>query len=174
MSRPLKRFFLFALTGSLFLAAVALLVRFVLMVSFERLEQDATQQSLRQVERALDAELRQMSVISNDYANWDEAFDFVRTRNPRFAETNFSKPGLREMNVNFVYLVDENGADVFSAEQYSLGDRYDVPASQSVRNAVRAQLTSIQKRISRGFTKSFLLFRRNWSRANPKSKEHFS
>ena len=53
MSRPLKRFLLFALTGILFLTAVALLVRFVLMVSFERLEQDATQQSLRQVERAL-------------------------------------------------------------------------------------------------------------------------
>lgn len=150
MSRPLKRFFLFALTGSLFLAAVALLVKFVLMVSFANLEQDATQQSLRQVERALDAELKQMSVISNDYANWDEAFDFVRTRNPRFAETNFSKPGLREMNVNFVYLVDESGSDVFSAEQYAEGDRYDVPASQAVRNAVRAQLPAIRKKISGG------------------------
>ncbi len=150
MSRPLKRFLLFALTGILFLTAVALLVRFVLMVSFERLEQDATQQSLRQVERALDAELRQMSVISNDYANWDEAFDFVRTKNPRFAETNFSKPGLREMNVNFVYLVDERGSEVFSAEQYAQGDRYDVPASTVVRDAVRAQLKSIQKRISDG------------------------
>ncbi len=150
MTPPNRRLLLFAFSGSLFLGAVALLVNFVMMASFERLEQASTEQSLRQVERSLDAELRQMSVVSNDYANWDEMFDFVRSRNKRFVETNFSQPGLNELNVNVVFVVDENGKEVFSSEQYPSKDQYAVPASAAARDVIMKRLGVIRAKAVAG------------------------
>lgn len=150
MAPQVKRLLLFAFTGSLFLGAVALLVNFVLMASFERLEKDATEQSLRQVERSMDAELRQMSVVSNDYANWDEMFEFVRSRNKRFVETNFSQPGLRDMNVNVVLVVDEHDNEIFSSEQYPENDQYTVPASPAARQALTSRLKAIRAKAVAG------------------------
>ncbi|MCS6948030.1 MAG: diguanylate cyclase, partial [Steroidobacteraceae bacterium] len=145
-SRKVK---LFLLAGLLFLAGVAVLVKYVLLASFARLEQDAVRQSTTQVQRALAAEVGKIALVGNDYANWDEAYEFVRTRHPRFAETNFSEPGLRELNINVVYLIDENGNEIFSAEQYAEGQRYHVPATPATLQAIRARLSQITARARR-------------------------
>lgn len=146
----MRRFLLLALTGGLFLAATAVLVNVVLMGSYRQLERTAADQSIRQVERALDAELRQMAVVNNDYANWDEMFEFVRNKNPRFSETNFSQAGLQEMNVNFVFVVDERGEEVFSAEQMPGQENLLIPATLGMRQALAARLDAIREQQAAG------------------------
>ncbi|MCC6172370.1 MAG: EAL domain-containing protein [Gammaproteobacteria bacterium] len=127
----------------LFLAGVALILERVLLPSYESLETEAIRQSTEQVVKALQAEVRQIAVVGNDYASWDDMYAFVRDRNAKFAELNFSKLGLREMDVDVVFVVDETGREVYSAEQRAEGDFHAVPATEPVRRVLRANLAML-------------------------------
>ncbi|MCP5327922.1 MAG: EAL domain-containing protein [Steroidobacteraceae bacterium] len=139
----MRRFAALAAIALLFLAGVALILERVLLPSYESLETDAIRQSTEQVVKALQAEVRQIAVVGNDYASWDEMYAFVRDRNAKFAELNFSKLGLREMDVDAVFVVDETGREIYSAEQRATDDFYAVPATEPVRKALQANLQAL-------------------------------
>lgn len=143
LSPRLRRLSALAAIALLFLAGVALILERVLLPSYESLETDAIRQSTEQVVKALQAELRQIAVVGNDYASWDEMYAFVRDRNAKFAELNFSKLGLREMDLDAVFVVDETGREIYSAEQRATGDFYTVPATEPVRKALQANLKAL-------------------------------
>lgn len=126
-----------------FLAGVTLVLDRVLLANYASLEADSIRQSTEQVVKALHAEVGQIAVVGNDYASWDDMYAFVRDRNPKFPELNFSKLGLREMDVDVAWVVDEAGREVYSAEQREEGDFYSVPASDAVRAALRANLATL-------------------------------
>ncbi len=126
-----------------FFAGVALSIDRLVLVSYESVERDQIRQSTEQVVRALQAEARQIAIVGNDYASWDDMYAFVRDANARFADAHFSKLGLREMDVEIAYIVDEQNQEVFSAEQRAADDFYAVPATAAVREALHAQLAAI-------------------------------
>ncbi len=134
-------FWIFAV--AVFLGALGLVVQQVVLRSYETLEQQAIEQSTEQVVKALQAEVRQIAIVGNDYASWDEMYDFVRDQNPKFHELNFSELGLREMEIDVVMLVNEAGEEVFSAEQNPGAQTYSLPASQNVRTAVSKNLKNM-------------------------------
>ncbi len=131
-------------TALVFVAGVALVLDRVLLANYASLEADSIRQSTEQVVKALHAEVGQIAVVGNDYASWDDMYAFVRDRNPKFPELNFSKLGLREMDVDVVYVVDEQGREVYSAEQRAEGDLYAVPATAPVREVLRANLATLR------------------------------
>jgi diguanylate cyclase (GGDEF)-like protein/PAS domain S-box-containing protein len=145
MLRPLHRHLILPAAALLFLAALAIVVQAVLLKSYRELEQQAIAQSTEQVVRALAAELRQIGLVGNDYASWDEMYDFVRTGDPEFVANNFSEPGLRDLELDAVWVVDETGRLVFSAEQSPAPSRYDVPAPAALTATLRNALPSLQK-----------------------------
>ncbi len=128
MPRLLTRPRILLLAALLFLAALAAVVQAVLLQSYRELERQAIEQSTEQVFRALEAELRQIGLVGNDYASWDEMYGFVRSADPEFVANNFSEPGMRDLELDAVWVMDETGREVFSAEQDPEGSRYDVPA----------------------------------------------
>ena len=148
MSTQVRKFWVVLALAGVFLAGVSLAVKHVLLANYAVLEQDAIRQSTEQVVKALQAEMRQIAVVGNDYASWDDMYAFVRDRNPKFPELNFSKLGLREMEVEVVYVVDESGREVYSTEQRPEGDVFSVPATEPIRAALRAQLPQVLKTTS--------------------------
>ena len=85
-----------------------------LMGSYLQLETSATRQKAEQVYRAFEADLRQLQISNRDYAQWDAAEEFVRSRDPAFIAGNLSAEQLAGMHVDVVWLVDAQGRDVFS------------------------------------------------------------
>jgi diguanylate cyclase (GGDEF)-like protein/PAS domain S-box-containing protein len=140
---PLRRLILPA-AALLFLAALAVVVQAVLLKSYRELEQDAIAQSTEQVVRALAAELRQIGLVGNDYASWDEMYEFVRTADPEFVANNFSEPGLRDLELDAVWVIDEAGREVFLAEQTPEPARYELPAPAPLTATLRAALPRLQ------------------------------
>ena len=138
-----RRLFAIVALALLFVGGVALVIDRVMLASYESLEAESIRQSTEQVVKALQAEVRQIAVVGNDYASWDDMYAFVRDRNAKFAELNFSKLGLREMEVDVVYVVDEAGREVYSAEQRAEGDFHAVPATDAVREALRANMAAL-------------------------------
>jgi len=146
-ARPLqprfRRLVAIVAVALIFVGGVALVIDRVLLASYASLEAESIRQSTEQVVKALQAELRQIAVVGNDYASWDDMYAFVRDRNTKFAELNFSKLGLREMEVNVAYVIDESGNEVYSAEQRAEGDFYAVPATEPVRQVLRANMATL-------------------------------
>ena len=83
-----------------FLAAVFLIVgvfyaaRVALSHSFARIEAEEARQSIERVREALQADLRQLDVAAQDYALWDDFYDFVKEDDPTRIEHFFSRSGL--------------------------------------------------------------------------------
>ena len=85
-----------------------------LMGSFGKVERDATRQKAEQVYRAFEADLRQLAISNRDYAEWDDAQQFMVMRDQGFIDGNFSADTLSEMHVDLVWIVDRDGRDVYS------------------------------------------------------------
>ena len=129
MALLVRKWLITLIAAGLFLVSVSLVVQHVLLDSYERLEREAVDQSIEQVGRALQGEQRQIGLVANDYASWDDMYSFAHDGNDRFAKLNFSTPGLRDMQVDAVFVFDENGREVFSAEQQPNAEQYLRPAS---------------------------------------------
>ena len=140
MPRLLQPRLLLIAAALLFLAGVAAAVQFVLLESYRRLEAEAIGQSTEQVVRALEAELRQIRVVANDYARWDDMYDFVEGLDPAFIDENFSEKGLREMEIDAVWVFDQAATPVFSARQDPDARSYAIPADPDLTVPVQSGL----------------------------------
>ena len=98
------------------LAAVFLIIgvfysaRSVLIHSFASIEADEARQSIERVRQALQADLHQLDVAAEDYALWDDFYDFVRAGKlqQQFAHY-FSRGGLDNIHIDVVWVVDPSG-----------------------------------------------------------------
>jgi len=100
-------------------AAVALVAgvfytaRTALSHSFARIEADEARQSIERVRQALQADLRQLDVAAEDYALWDDFYDYVKAgADPVLLDHYFSRRGLDNIHVNVVWVVDDAGRTV--------------------------------------------------------------
>jgi diguanylate cyclase (GGDEF)-like protein len=98
------------------LAAVALIIgvfysaRLVLIHSFASIEAEEARQSIERVRQALQADLHQLDVAAEDYALWDDFYDFVRAgRVQQDFGHYFSRGGLDNIHIDVVWVVDPSG-----------------------------------------------------------------
>ena len=85
-----------------------------LIGSFEQVESTAVAQKAQQVFRAFDADLNQLAISDRDYAEFDDAADFVRDRTPKFVATNLVPETLSGLHVDLVWIVDARGQEIYS------------------------------------------------------------
>jgi diguanylate cyclase (GGDEF)-like protein len=104
------------------LAAMVLIVgvvyaaRTVLSHSFASIEADEARQSTERVRQALQADLHQLDVAVEDYALWDDFYDFVKSGTPDQLDHYFSRRGLDNIHVDVVWVVDEKGRTVLQLD----------------------------------------------------------
>ena len=101
-----------------FLVAVCLIVgvfyaaRVALGLSFARIEAEEARQGIERVRQALQADLRQLDVAAQDYALWDDFYDFVKRDDPTLVDHFFSRAGLDNIDVDVVWVVDNSDRTV--------------------------------------------------------------
>lgn len=104
------------------LAAMVLIVgvfyaaRTVLSHSFASIEADEARQSTERVRQALQADLHQLDVAVEDYALWDDFYDFVKSGAAEHLDHYFSRRGLDNIHVDVVWVVDEQGRTVLQLD----------------------------------------------------------
>ena len=93
----------------------------VLMPSFAELEREDAQTSMKRIDYALDATLESIESMTGDWGNWADAYQFVKSPNVEFVNTNVTAASMKQLKVNAMLIVDLNGAYLLSAPD--LGDR---------------------------------------------------
>ena len=109
-----------------------------LIGSFEQVEAAAVEQKAAQVYNAFEADLRQLAISNRDYAEWDDAAEFVHSGNPQFVAANFVRESLNGMHVDVVWIADHSGHEAFSCFM-------DRRTGQVVSPAPRAYLQGLQR-----------------------------
>src|SRR5688572_23929756 len=109
-------------TAVLLIAAVAL-AGMVVIRRLERIDADHARESIRRIRRAVLAHLRQLEIVTRDYAHWAETYRVIRGGNPAFIDTDFRKETLDSLQIDVVWMVAEDGTDLYSSMRVSEQER---------------------------------------------------
>jgi diguanylate cyclase (GGDEF)-like protein len=108
-----KKILLFsALALGAFLAAVYLVSRFALLNGFARLESEAAEHEIHHLQSGLKNEESSLQVMARDYAQWDETYEFMETRDPIYARKELTNDTFKIIRTNFFALFDGDGRPV--------------------------------------------------------------
>jgi diguanylate cyclase (GGDEF)-like protein/PAS domain S-box-containing protein len=122
------------------LCVVVALGAHALTDSFTQVENEATRQRAVQVYQAFESDLRQLAISNRDYAEWDDAEKYVRTRDETFIGSNFSAVTLQSMFVDLVWIVDADGQERYSAAIDPRSGSIQAPAAPALLEAFRSIL----------------------------------
>ncbi|MET0535190.1 MAG: EAL domain-containing protein [Steroidobacter sp.] len=130
--------------------AIALIVAAGVFINrFDAIETAQSEQKADQILRALDADLNQLGISTRDYAEWDDAHQFVQDHDASFIAANFSAASLENMEVDIVTLLDPHGGSLYSAEQFGEQPRFVSPARDDLLQLwqeLRPHLDELNKR----------------------------
>lgn len=99
----------------------------VLMPSFAELEREDAQTSMKRIGYALDTTLESIESMTGDWGNWADAYQFVKSPNVEFVNTNVTAASMKQLKVNAMLIVDLNGAYLLSsARTWETGETLDL------------------------------------------------
>lgn len=97
------------------LIGVNYLVQFlVVMPAFDRLEREGAQRNAGRCVDAIHRDLDHLSSQTNDWAAWDDAYEFVAGKNPRFEQTTLKDESLGSAAVNLLGFLTPDGKPIWS------------------------------------------------------------
>lgn len=111
--------------------------RGVLISGYQKLEQQNTKQNLQRVQSALEEELNRLSRQTNDYAMWDDSYDFVLTLNTEYTPTNFPIETFVGTNINIAIITDNEGKVLFQSNYDPTNEQL-----QTIPESLLRQLTT--------------------------------
>jgi diguanylate cyclase (GGDEF)-like protein/PAS domain S-box-containing protein len=120
--------------------------RYLILRKFENIEQNEVSRSVEVMRKALVARNTEIETVSRDFSRWDDMYSYVSTLDSKFEYENFSEPGLDEMNVDLVWLLDPNDKLLSSFENDTDVARYLHPASPPVISEIN-RLTPIIRNV---------------------------
>ncbi len=113
MSPALKAAFTIACCIALFMSAISGAARFYLLESYVSLEQESTARTAAGLARAWTEEIAQLRTSVENYAVWDDMYDFVRRPNVPFVQSSLSLTSMSNQRVDTVLVASDRGEPVF-------------------------------------------------------------
>jgi PAS domain S-box-containing protein len=98
----------------------------ILLHDFNNLEAQYVRQDVARALDALDDDLSNLDTSAQDYAEWDDTYSFVATRNQDFVKSNFVDSTFVYLRLNLLVLLDSNGKTIFS-KGFDLKSKTEIP-----------------------------------------------
>ena len=117
---------IFALMAILYVSS-----RTILLDSFIRLEEEATQRDVQRALNAFDNQVRELDTTADDWAAWDDTYRFMLTRDPEYLESNLVDDTFVTLRLNALLLVAPSGELVFG-KAYDLREGEETSIAQSL------------------------------------------
>ena len=109
----------------------------ILIRRFDAIESDLAGEKAAQALRALEADLNQLALSTRDYAQWDDAYDFVASRDAEFVKTSFSFVTLEGLQVDVMAFVDADGTITHAGEVDEVAHLVGPTLSPALLSAIR-------------------------------------
>ncbi|OQW93786.1 MAG: hypothetical protein BWK79_09310 [Beggiatoa sp. IS2] len=112
----------------------------ILLKGFTQLEYQAAQDNTRRLIDVLEDELGNLATEVEDYAEWDDTYQYMETQDDIFILSNLGQSTFDNLNLNSIALVNLNGQIVF-------GQGYDLITDQ-LRPFSQEHIENITKKLS--------------------------
>lgn len=83
--------------------------------SYSALEQQSANQDLARLESVFLADLKRMFGLLEDYASWDDTYEFAVTRSHEYVSSNLSGDTFSNLGINVLIMVDRQGEELHSS-----------------------------------------------------------
>ncbi|MCJ7620057.1 MAG: diguanylate cyclase [Anaerolineae bacterium] len=123
-----------AILGAAILALMAILYvssRTILLDSFARLEDEATQRDVQRVLNAVDGQLQELDTTTHDWASWDDTYQYMADRSPGYVESNLVDDTFVTLRLNALLLVGPSG-ELVSGKAFDLQAEEEIPVSEAL------------------------------------------
>ena len=111
-----------AIVTALALGVLLAFDRLVLVSSFQEFEDSEVRGDVTRVIRGVDAECRRLEVLISDWAQWDDSYEFMRTRSRAFVVSNLSSNILDDLDLAAMVFIDLDGNVVEVAHHAAGGE----------------------------------------------------
>lgn len=85
----------------------------VLLPSFLDLERQHIKSNVLRVTQAIGNELSHLSVLTNDWAAWDDTYEYIQDQNPDYESSNLVDSTFSLNKLNLILLIDKSGKKVW-------------------------------------------------------------
>jgi len=110
----------------LMIAVSAFIVqRSVVFNSFIKIEHDETAENVRRVINAINNEISHLDKICNDWAQWNDSYDFIDSLSEDYIEGNLLYETFKNNNLNLIFYFKNDGTIVW-------GQSYDLEKEEAV------------------------------------------
>lgn len=134
MKRSLRVALYLAISFVLFVSLSASIQRWIVYPQFQTLEKQDVQRSAERLQAALNREIQSLENFISDYAEWDDAWDYMEKLDPVFLLSNFSPSNLKRNNYQLIWLIAPDGAILYHASYNKTTDSVrEIPADQRER-----------------------------------------
>ena len=103
----------------------------ILLSSFDELEEQNTGQNIERVLNALSDTLSDLDAFNNDWAAWDDTYEFIEDGNDEYIKSNLVDETFTGANLNLMLFLNSSGRIVFG-KFFDLDDEKEMPIPQSV------------------------------------------
>ncbi len=135
MSLRVKTLLVAALAMVVLLATFLVLTRLILVDSYARLEQKDTIAHVERAVNALTNDLATLARTANDYAAWDDTYNFMESRDPVYLDANYPDATFTNNRLNLVTLVDTQGQAVF-AKAFDLDQGQEISVTSETLDSI--------------------------------------
>lgn len=140
-----KIFFTALATLTIMVAFVYAVLAFVVAPRFADVDRAALDRNVSRIRAALAGELEDLQRSNQDWAHWDETYNFVAGRNPEFIANNLYPRAISDLNVSLFNFYDQAGELVWDLNRSALHGDHAVaawPTSRPLPNRSKGVLLS--------------------------------
>lgn len=96
-------------TFSIVMTIATLFAFLFFLESFKSLELNEIQEQAAVFHYVLDHELDNLAKLTNDWAAWDDTYEFIQDQNSQYIQSNLVDSTFIDLGINFVLYFDQNG-----------------------------------------------------------------
>jgi diguanylate cyclase (GGDEF)-like protein len=110
-------------------------VKFILKNSYLRLEEKIATKNMHRVEKALESSFESLELYTISFSQWDDAYDFMKTKSEKFIKSNFVAGTFTSSSINY-YLYFDNQSRLFYGKAFKLSLNDFIPIPDELLNYV--------------------------------------
>jgi serine phosphatase RsbU (regulator of sigma subunit)/sensor domain CHASE-containing protein len=116
--------------------------------SYRSMQEAHTRMNVRRALRTLSTDIDRLSTLTGDWGRWDETYRFVKDRNPKYIQNNFTKTTFAELRVDQIVYIDTADRVVYAAG-YDLSKGKPIPPSNAWSQQIIEDLHTASQPASR-------------------------
>ena len=109
------------------------------MNGYLNLEEQEIDANVRRLQYTLNNEIDFLGKLTNDWAAWDDTYDFMQNYSHKYINSNLVDDTYSELGLNFIFFLDKKGNPVYEKE-FDLVNEIEIPVESSIFSYIKELL----------------------------------